>query len=131
MAIWRNCINGNILKSTIPEKWMQTSYTGPEGGVCWEPVPITITSSSIGFFYDNYSSQYPQPIQYTLQNTSVSNSYRVSLVTDQTLFTITPSTVELTPSQTRQILVNLPPSKVNRFLPGITQLKLEVNITKL
>lgn len=131
MATWRNCINGTVLESTIPEKWMQTSYTGSEGGICWEPVPITITSSSIGFSYDNYSSQYPQPIRYVLENTSVLSSYRVSLATDQKLFTINPATVELAPNQTQQILVSLPPSNVNRFLPGITQLKLEVNITKL
>lgn len=128
---WTDCTTGMRMTTNPPDGWMQIPYSGSEGGFCLEPVLISVNSSSVSFVYDRYTQQYPQPITYRFTNTSTDKSYRVNLSTDETLFTVNPTVISLVPQQSASITVALPPQNVSRFAPGVTNFRLQTNISKL
>lgn len=130
-VLWTDCATGMPMTTPPPTEWMRVPYTGAVGGFCLEPVFVSITSSSVSFVYDKYTEQYPQPITYTFRNTSTDKSYRVNLSTDETLFTVNPTVINLVPQQSRTITVALPSQNVGKFAPGVTNFRLQTNISKL
>lgn len=126
---WRNCVSGELTQTSIPNNWIKTTFTGPEGGYCHEPVFISITSSSANFQFNALAPSTDTKVFYTFTATSP-RRYMVSLLTDP-VFTITPPTFTLTSGSSRIVTASVAPVSSNSFLFGITNFRLQMNITKL
>ncbi len=83
---WRNCITGQLVDGTPPTGYIQATFTGPAGGVCWEPPGeigfLPSLSEALRFTYQRGSSTYPAPRTLQISNTSNSYAQRVTLTTD-------------------------------------------------
>lgn len=131
---WRNCVTGMIMSTPIPSDWIQTRYTGTEGGFCREPVFISIVSSSAAFSYSTFTPQNPIPVTYTLTNTSVASgraaTYLLNFETDS-VFTVNPTSLRLSVDESKTVTITIPSQNINTFLAGTTNFRLQMDIVKL
>jgi len=128
---WRSCIDGVLYSGGPPSEYILTNYTGAGGGQCWEPLTTVGFSPSlenIQFDYQRGSGNFPPAIQVLAQNPSYGTSYEVSLNTNQTYFTITPSKFVLPPRESTQVTIAINRSAINEIMDGQTTFGLNVSI---
>lgn len=127
---WRRCETGVFTETpNIPTEFIKTMYTGTEGGYCYEPVYISIASSSANFQFTALTPSTSTKVFYTFTATS-QKRYSVNLSTDA-VFEITPSTFTLASYESRIVTASILPQNANSFPSGITNFRLQMNITKL
>jgi hypothetical protein len=131
---WRNCITGTLQNWPPAAGYREVPFTGAGGGTCWEPtteVGFTPSLANLQFTYRRGTSAFPTPQSFAAQNPSTSLSYRVSLSTNNTYFSITPSEFIIGPRGNVPFSISLNTSRLSEFGDGNTNFDLRVSITQL
>lgn len=130
---WRNCLTGNLETGTVPSGYISKQYTGPEGGICYEPQEGTIgfqpsLAEALQFTYTRGSS-YPQAVRIRAQNSSPVYGYSVKLTADSR-FIFTPSAFNVAPSSYVDFTAVPSAELLNILGDGRSELPLTVDITR-
>jgi hypothetical protein len=129
--MWRNCENGQLFNTSPPDNWIDVRYTGPEGGVCYEPVRLQFSETKLEFQKVNFSAQPFATKTVTVRNISSTDSYRVNLSTEDRLFRLPRPQFTVSPNATETFTVEIPTEKEQNFAIGKTVVRLQINVTKL
>ena len=132
--VWRSCIDGSTSTGLPPTGYQQSQYLGAGGGECWEPagtIGFTPSLNSIVFTHQRGSSLFPASYTFSAENPSYSLSYRVNIVTDPTLFVVTPASLLIPPRTSQTFTVGINPQQIDTFGDGQTAYALQVEIVQI
>lgn len=132
--IWRSCVDGSTNTGLPPAGYQQSQYLGAGGGECWEPagtIGFTPSLNSIVFTHQRGTSLFPAPYTFSAENPSYSLSYRVNILTDPTLFVVTPASFLIPPRTSQTFTVGINPQQIDTFGDGQTAYALQVEIVQI
>jgi hypothetical protein len=129
MAQWRDCLTGVISSGSIPENWIDVAYTRPEGGTCYEPLYLNFSENAINFSATQGVVNTETEVKtISIENISSVNKYTVTLDTENTVFSLSPATLEILPNQTQLFTIALPKQNTIHFDTGLTKINLTVSV---
>lgn len=134
---WRNCVTGELVEGTPPSGYVQTIFTGPAGGVCWEPPGdlafLPSLAEVLRFSYQRGSSVYPTAKSVQVTNTSNSRARRVTIQTNPNVNLSTGTiagngsiSFTVAPRGSVNLTVNVTPQLLQELTDGISTLSMNI-----
>jgi len=132
---WRDCVDGVLKNGSPPSDYISRFFSGPAGGLCFEPpsfIGFNPSLNDIRFSYQRASSQFPRPFEFEINNPSSVVSYEVIFETNTKYFEVVPRQITIGPRGTSQkINILVRPNNIEEFGDGLTNFDLNVRVREI